>query len=74
MDGYDHSKSGPPVADPDRSAESSRRSSEAAATGAAPGLRAMPVDDTAFHEANRYDGDGKSRRAAPWPFLVRRLG
>ncbi len=74
MDGYDHSKSGPPAADPDPSAKSSRRSSEAAATGAAPGQRAMPVDDRAFHEANRYDGDGKSQRAAPWPLLVRRLG
>ena len=74
MDGYDHSKSGPPGADPDPSAESSRRSSEAAATGAAPSLRAMPVGETAFHEANHCGGDGKSGRAAPWPFLVRRLG
>ncbi len=74
MDGYDHSKSGPPVADSDQSADSSRRSPEAAATGAAPGPRAMPVDDTAFHDANHCDGDGKSRRPAPWPFLVRRLG
>ena len=74
MGGYDHSKSGPPVADPGQSAKSSRRSSEVAATDTAPGLRAVPVDDTAFHEANHCDGDGKFRHAAPWPLLIRWLG
>jgi len=74
MDGFDHSKSGPPVADPGQSAERGRRSPAPAAFGAAPGRRAVPVGDAAFREAKHCDGDGKSRRVAPWPFLVRRLG
>lgn len=71
MDGCNHSNFGPPAADPEQSIDGSRRSPAAVAAS-------MPRDlcfgDTAFHEPNNGDGDGKSRRAAPWPFLIRRLG
>ena len=71
MDGYDHSNSRPPVADPGQSVDGERRSPQAATAGEPSVLR---IDDTEFHEPNDGQGDGKSRRAAPWPFLIRRLG
>jgi hypothetical protein len=71
MDGYDHSNSRPPVADAGQSVDGERRSLPAATAG----VPSVPcIDDTAFHEPNDGQGDGKSRRAAPWPFLIRRLG
>jgi hypothetical protein len=71
MDGYDHSNSGPPAADSGQSADGGRHLPEAA-TGCAPS--SLCFDDPASHQSNDWDGDGKSRRAAPWPFLIRRLG
>jgi len=71
MAGYDHSNSGPPTVDPGHSVDGSRQSPEAAMADAPSGLC---FDDTAFHEASDGQSDGKSRRAAPWPFLIRRLG
>jgi hypothetical protein len=70
MDGCDHSDSVLPPAEPAQAADVGRRSPEA--MGRAPyGQRS---EDTAFHESNNGDSDGKSRCAAPWPFLIRRLG
>jgi hypothetical protein len=71
MDGYDHSDSRPPVADAGQSVDGERCSPQAATAGAPSGLC---IDDTAFHEPNDGQSDGKSRRTAPWPFLIRRLG
>ena len=71
MAGCDHSNSGPPVADPRQSVDGGRQSPEAATATAPSG---PCFDDTAFHEPNDGQSDGKFRRAAPWPFLIRRLG
>jgi hypothetical protein len=71
MAGYDHINSRAPMADLGHSADGSRQSPEAATADAPSGLC---FDDTAFHEPNEGQSDGKSRRAAPWPFLIRRLG
>lgn len=71
MDGYDHSESGPPAANPVQSVDGERRSPQAATARVPSGLC---IDDTAFHEPNDGQSDGKSRRTAPWPFLIRRLG
>jgi len=70
MDGCDHSIYAPAAADSGRSADSDRRLPEAT-TGI---LSGRPYDNTAFHESSDLDRDGKSRRIAPWPFLIRRLG
>jgi hypothetical protein len=70
MDALDRSNSGPPAANPRQTADHVRRSPEA--TACAPTGHCF--DDTTFHELNNAGGDGKSRRAAPWPFLIRRLG
>jgi len=71
MDGCDHSIYGPLAADSGQSAEGDRPSPEAA-TACVPSGRSC--GDTVFHESHNLDGDGKSRRTAPWPFLIRRLG
>ena len=71
MAGYDHINSRAPMADPGHSVDGSRQSPEAAMAEAPSGLC---FDDTAFHEPNEGQSDGKSRRTAPWPFLIRRLG
>jgi hypothetical protein len=71
MDGCDHSNFGPPLAGLEQSVDGGRRSPAAAPTSLLSGLG---FADTAFDEPNNEDGDGKSRRAAPWPFLLRRLG
>jgi hypothetical protein len=71
MDGYDHSNSCLPVVDTGQSVDGERRSPPAATAGVPP---VLCIDDTAIHEPNDGRGDGKSRRAAPWPFLIRRLG
>jgi len=71
MDGYDHSNFGPPAADPEQSVDDCR---PALATAPASVLSGLRFVDAAFHEPNNRDGDGKSRRPAPWPFLIRRLG
>jgi len=70
MDGYDHSSSVLPATEPAQATDAGRRSPQA--TSRTP--YSQGCDDTAFHEPNNGDGDGKSRRAAPWPFLIRRLG
>ena len=71
MDGCDHSIYAPPAPDSGRSADSDRLLPEATTTGMPSG---RPYDNTAFHQSSDLDGDGKSRRTAPWPFLIRRLG
>jgi len=70
MDAHDRSNSGPPEANPRQTADNLRRSAEA--TARAPTGHCF--DDTTHHELNNPGGGGKSRRAAPWPFLIRRLG
>jgi hypothetical protein len=70
MDGCDHSDCGPLPADPRRAADAGGRAPETAVSA----RRDEYCDDTAFHEPNNWDGAGKDRRAAPWPFLIRRLG
>ena len=67
MDGCDHSGFGPPAAAPVQSLDGGRRSPANLPSE-------LCFDDTPFQEPNNKDGDGKSRRAAPWPFLIRRLG
>jgi len=62
MDGCDHSSFGPPAADSEQSVDGGQRSPAAAPANLSSGLC---FDDTAFHEPNNRDGDGKSRRAAP---------
>jgi hypothetical protein len=71
MDGCDHSIYPLPAADSGRSADGDRRPPEVATAGMPAG---RSYGSTAFHESNDLDGDGKSRRTAPWPFLIRRLG
>jgi hypothetical protein len=71
MDGCDHSNFGPPAADPEQSVDGGRLSPAAALAGVPCGIC---HDDTAFDEPSNREGDGKSRRTAPWPFLIRRLG
>jgi len=70
MDGCDHSDCEPLAAGSRPAADAARRAPETAAA-------ARPneyYDDMAFHEPSNCDGAGKDRRAAPWPFLIRRLG
>jgi len=70
MDGCDHSDCGSLAADSRRAADTGRRAQETAAS-ARPGEY---CDDNTPHEPSNWDGDGKDRRTAPWPFLIRRLG
>ena len=70
MDGCNHSDSVLPAGDSAGAADAARSSPEATSRA----LCGRRSDDTAFHEPNNGDSDGKSRRAAPWPFLIRRLG
>jgi hypothetical protein len=71
MDGCDHTIYAPPAVDSGRSADGERRLPEVVTAGMPSG---RSYGNTAFHESSDLDGDGKSRRTAPWPFLIRRLG
>lgn len=70
MDGCDHSDFGPPAVAPEQSVDGGI-SPAAAPAGVPCGLC---LDGTTFDEPSNREDDGKSRRAAPWPFLIRRLG
>ena len=74
MDGYRHDGLASSAAAALRAAVDGRRPLGTASEWVPAGSPDAPADTPQLLELIDWADDGKPRRAAPWPFLIRRLG